>query len=86
MLLHVCPEQTIADMIVYNKSRREARNRLVARSWERPYLKFKVGPVPRLTCETHVLMKQHCCHRPAELQHGTIEEQQSSGEKNYIVS
>jgi len=34
--------QTIADMIVYNKSRREARNRLVARSWERPFLKFKV--------------------------------------------
>lgn len=35
--------QTIADMIVFNKSRREARSRLVARSWERPYLKFKVG-------------------------------------------
>lgn len=34
--------QTIADMVVYNKSRREARSRLVARSWERPFLKFKV--------------------------------------------
>lgn len=30
-------------MIIYNKSRREARNRLVARSWERPFLKFKVS-------------------------------------------
>lgn len=36
------PNKTIADMIVFNKSRREARSRLVARSWERPYLKFKV--------------------------------------------
>lgn len=56
VLLHVCPEQTIADMIVYNKSRREARNRLVARSWERPYLKFKVGTALQLTLEVHVLI------------------------------
>jgi hypothetical protein len=65
VLLHVyCAPQTIADMIVYNKSRREARNRLVARSWERPYLKFKVGAVPLLRLEVHILIGQHCCPRP----------------------
>lgn len=42
LFLPSAAEQTIADMIVYNKSRREARSRLVTRSWERPYLKFKV--------------------------------------------
>lgn len=30
-------------MIVYNKSRREARSRLAWRRAERPFLKFKVG-------------------------------------------
>jgi hypothetical protein len=36
------PNKTISEMICYNKSRREPRSRLVARSWERPHLKFKV--------------------------------------------
>jgi hypothetical protein len=30
-------------MIVFNKTKRVARDRLVARSWERPYLRFKVA-------------------------------------------
>lgn len=41
MLVLLLP-QTIADMVIYNKSRRDMRKRFSPRNRERQYLKFKV--------------------------------------------